>query len=223
MLPDAREALEEKRVAGGALHERSDLVVGEAAVARRRHRERSRVVLGEGLEAQRQGGQRRSPRSGSETVLSRPPGRAREPRTRGELRSEVPQQLRRRVVHPVHVVEHQEGRRVEQLAEERPHDAVQARPPEGRVEGFDLRRGLDLDVEWSGQQRRPGHELVVDLLQALAEDRAIVLTPAVQLYVEQRPEERAERVVRSRRLVLRAAQVDLTHVGAVLPQLLCEA
>ncbi len=49
---------------------------------------------------------------------------------------------------------------------------------------------------------------------------AVVLSAAVQLHVEQRAEEGPERVVRRRRLVLLAAQRDLPHVGAVLPQLL---
>ncbi len=88
---------------------------------------------------------------------------------------------------------------------------------------FTSGRGLDLDVERRGEQRRPRHELLVDLLQALAEDGAIVLATAVQLDVEQRAEERPERVVRRRRLVLLAAQLDLPHVGAVLPQLLGES
>ena len=74
----------------------------------------------------------------------------------------------------------------------------------------------------AGEERRPGHELLVDLLQPLAEHRAIVLAAAVQLDVEQRAEERPERVVRRRGLVLLAAQFDLPHVGAVLPQLLGE-
>ena len=51
---------------------------------------------------------------------------------------------------------------------------------------------------------------------------AVVRAAAVQLDVEQRAEERPERVVRRRRLVLLAAQLDLPHVGAVLPQLLGE-
>ena len=142
---------------------------------------------------------------------------------RGKLRPEVPQELRRRVVHPVHVVEDEQRGRVEEVTEERSHDAVQARAPERRVEIVHLGRGLDLDVERRRQERRPRHELLVDLLQPLAEDRAIVLGSAVQLDVEQRAEERSERVVRSRGLVLLAAQFDLPHVGAVLPQLLGEA
>ena len=60
----------------------------------------------------------------------------------------------------------------------------------------DFGRGLHLDVERRGKQRRPWHELVVDLLQPLAEDRAIVRGSAVQLHVEERAEERSERVVR---------------------------
>ena len=87
---------------------------------------------------------------------------------------------------------------------------------------FTSGRRLDLDVERRGEQRRPRHELLVDRCEPLGEDGAVVLATAVQLDVEQRAEERAERVVRRRRLVLLAAQVDLPHVGAVLAQFLRE-
>ena len=83
---------------------------------------------------------------------------------------------------------------------------MQASAPEGGVEIVYFRRGLDLDVERRRKERCPWHELVVDLLQPLSEDRAIVRGSAVQLDVEQRAEERSERVVRSRGLVLLAAQ-----------------
>ncbi len=129
-------------------------------------RERSCVVLRKRLEPQRQRRQRGVPVGGGEAVLAGTARRAREPRSCRKLRPEVAQELRRGVVHPVHVVEDEQRGRVEQMPEERPHHAVQARAPERRVEIVDLRRRLDLDVERSSEERRPGHELLVDLLQA---------------------------------------------------------
>ena len=146
------------------------------------------------------------PVGGGESALAGTPRRAREPRPRRKLRSEVAQELRGRVVHPVDVVEDEQRGRVEEVPEQRPHDAVQARTPEGRIEIVDLGGRRDLDVERRGEQRRPRHELLVDRVQPLAEDGAVVLTTSVQLNVEQRAEERPERVVRRGRLVLLAAQ-----------------
>ncbi len=123
----------------------------------------------------------------------------------------------------MHVIEDEQRGGVEETSEERSHDAVQASAPERWVEIVHLGCGLDLDVERRRQERCPWHELVVDLLQPLSEDRAIVRGSAVQLDVEQRAKERSERVVWSRGLVLFAAQFDLPHVGAVLPQFLGEA
>ena len=81
---------------------------------------------------------------------------------RRKLRSEVAQKLRRRVVHPVDVVEDDECGRIEEVPEQRPHHAVQARTPERRIEIVHLRGGRDLDVQRRGEQRRPRHELLVD-------------------------------------------------------------
>ena len=165
LLADARQPLEEQRVAGAALHERGELVVGQPTVTRCGDGERLRVLRGQRLEPQRQGGQRRRSLGGGESVLARTPRRAGEPRPRRKLRSEVAKELGRRVVHPVDVVEHQQRRRVEEVPEERAHDAVEACAPEGRVEVAHLGRRLDLDVERGREQRRPGHELLVDLLE----------------------------------------------------------
>ena len=222
LLADAGELLEEQRVARSALHQRGQLLVGQAPVACRCDGERLRVVDGKRLEPQRQCRERRSALGGREAALARPPRRAGEPRPRRKLRAEVAKELGGRVVHPVDVVEDDQRRRVEQVPEQRAHDAVQPRAPERGIEVVDLGRRLDLDVERRREQRRPGDELLVDRREAVGEHGAVVLAAAVQLDVEERAEERTERVVGRRRLVLLAAQRDLPHVGAVLAQLLRE-
>ncbi len=128
-------------------------------------------------------GSSRSVKAGSGGVPSaaanppsdRPSRRTREPRLRRKLRAEVAEQLGRRVVHPVDVVEDEQRRRVEQLTQERAHDAVEPCAPEGRVEVAHLGRCLDLDVERGREEGRPGNELLVDLVEALGEHGAVVL------------------------------------------------
>src|SRR6187397_583284 len=100
---------------------------------------------------------------------------------------------------------------------------MEACSPERRVEILHLLRRLDLDVERSGEERCPGHELLVDGCEALGQHRPVVSTSAVQLHVEQRAEERPECEVRGRCLVLVAAKRDLSHVGAVVAQLLSQS
>ena len=57
------------------------------------------------------------------------------------------------------------------VPEQRSHHAVQARPPERRIEIVHLRGRLDLDVQRSGEQRRPRHELLVDRLRVARRGR----------------------------------------------------
>ena len=218
-----RELLEEQRVAGAALHERGQLLVRQAPVARRRAHERPRVVRGKRLEPQRESRERRRALGGREAAFDGSPGRAREPRPRRELRAEVAQQLGRRVVHPVDVLEHEQRRRVEQLAEQRAHDAVESRAPERGIEVVHLRRRLDVDVERRREERRPGNELLVDRTSRRSASAVRLCSPP-PFSSTSRSERRNGRngVVRSRRLVLLAAQRDLPHVGAVLAQLLRE-
>ena len=70
---------------------------------------------------------------------------------------------------------------IEQVPEQRSHDAVQACTPERRIEILDLRGRRDVHVERRGEQWRPRDELLVDLAQPLAEDGAVVLSSAVQM------------------------------------------
>ena len=106
--------LEEQRVARAALHERGQILVGQSSVARRRPHERPRIVRGKRLEPQGESGERRRSLGGGESASDGSPGRAREPGSRRSCVPEVTQQLGRRVVHPVDVLEHEQGRRVEQ-------------------------------------------------------------------------------------------------------------
>ena len=119
LLADARELLEEQRVAGSALHQGCQLDLGQTPAACRCDGERLRVVHRQRLEPQGQRRERWSSLRGREAAFTRSSRRAREPGLRGKLRSEVAKQLGRRVVHPVHVVEDDQGRLVEQVSEQR--------------------------------------------------------------------------------------------------------
>ena len=196
-------------------------LVRQAPVARCGDGQSSRVVLRQRLQPQRQGRKRRGSRRRGEAALARAPRRAGEPRSRRELGAEISQQLGRGVVHPVDVVDHQERRRVEEVPEQRPHDAVQARAPERGVEVVHLGCRRDVHVQVRPRAaaptaRAPGRSARSRSLRVVR----LCSPAAVQLDVEQRAQEGPERVVGRRRLVLLAAQLDLLHVGAGLPELL---
>ncbi len=106
---DAGELLQKERVACAALHKRRKLFVGQASISGGCVNERLCVVDGKRLEPQCQRRKRRSSLRGRESAFDGAPRRAREPRTRRELRAEVAQELGRCVVHPVDVVEHEQG------------------------------------------------------------------------------------------------------------------
>ena len=94
------------------------------------------------------------------------------------------QQVRRRLVHPVHVLHEEERRRLEQLAEHGLDDAVQARAAECRLQIVRLRRRVHRRVDHVGDERRPRHELAVDLLEPLGEQRRVRVRIAVHVDVE---------------------------------------
>ena len=72
----------------------------------------------------------------------------------------------------MHVIEHEERRRVEQLTEKRSHDTVQPSAPERRIEVGHLGRRFDVDIEGRCQQWRPRDELLVDGFESLREHRS---------------------------------------------------
>ena len=222
LLTDARQLPQEERIARAALHQCGQLLFGQPAVTCCCDGKGSGVLGGERLQSERQGGERRRSFGGRESALGWPSRRTGEPRLRRKLRAEVAKELGRRIVHPVDVVEDQQRWRIEELTEERAHDTVEPCPPEGRVEVAHLGRCLDLDVERGRQEGRPGHELLVDLLEPRCQHGLVVLPAPIQLDVEERTEKGTKRVVGGGRLVLIAAQRDLPHVDAVLAQLLRE-
>jgi len=222
-LTDAGQPLEEERIPGCSFHQGPQLLVGQTAAPGRGERERLRIVLRERFQPERQRGERGSAVRGAESTLPGAARRARQPRPSRKLCPQIAQQLGRGVVHPVHVVEDEQRRRVEEVTEQVAHDAVQPSAPERGIERVDLGRRLHLHVEGGGEEWRPWDELLGDGREPLGEGGPVVLAATVQLDVEERAEERTERVVRSRRLVLLAAERDLAHVGAGVAELLCQA
>jgi hypothetical protein len=156
------ELLEEERVAAAARSDRFELVVADAPVPGRCGDQRFRVRLRQRLQAERKGRQRRRALCGYEAARHRPACRAHEPRMGLQLRAQVTQELRRGLVHPVHVLDEQERRRVEQTLEHAGDDAVQAGAAEGGIELVHLGRGRDLDVQRGREQRCPGRQLRVE-------------------------------------------------------------
>ena len=118
------------------------------------------------------------------------------------------------------VLDHDQGRRVEQLREQRLDDAVQPGAPEGRLQLFDLGCRLDVDVEGQGQQRKPRKQLRIERCHTLAEDGR---GGTVLRQLEQRPEQSPEGEVGRRELVLLARRRRDLHVGALGPELGDEA
>ena len=217
-----RELAQEERVAAAALRDRLELLVAEPPLAGRRLGKRLRVLGGERLEPQGECRQRRVALCRDEPVRAGPASGAGQPGIVVELGPQVAEQLGGRVVHPVDVLEEQQRRAVEQPAEELRDDAVQSRPPERAVERVDLRRRLHLDVERRSQQRRPRDELLVHLGEPVGEEFPVVGPAAVELDAEQLDEQRLERVVRSRGLVLLARRGQLQHVAALLEEVVRE-
>ena len=198
------ELLHEERVASRALGDRRELL-GWQPFRAGGHRELVRVGLGQRVEAQRHGRHRRIPRGREEAALAGAARRADEPRLGRDPAAEVAEEVRGGLVHPVHVLDEEEGRRLEQLAEHRLDDAVQAGAPELGLEVVRLGSRVHRRVDDVGDERRPRHELGIDLLEPVGERDRVRVRIAVHLDVEQPSQELPEREVRRRRLVLLAA------------------
>ena len=214
-----RELLQEERVAGAPLGDRGDLVLEQTFLGSRGD-QRAGCFLRQRLEVDGHRRHRRDALGGHEPTGRGPPRRAEEPWLRADLCAQMAKQIRRRLVHPVDVLDHDQGRRVEQLREQRLDDAVQPGAPEGRLQLFDLGCRLDVDVEGQGQQRKPGKQLRIERCDTLAEDGR---GGTVLRQLEQRPEQSPEGEVGRRELVLLARRRRDLHVGALGPELGDEA
>ena len=163
-----------------------------------------RVGLGQRIELERHRRNRRRPLGRDEAAGRRATGGADEPGLRRDPAAEVAEEVRRCLVHPVHVLEEEERRRLEQLTEHRLDDAVQAGAPECGLEVVRLLGGVHRRVDHVGDERRPRHELSVDLLEPVRERERVRLRIAVDRDVEQASQQLAEGEIRRRGLVLLA-------------------
>ena len=177
------------------------------------------------LHASRSSGARRRGSCRPPSGATKPPSWARrvdahEPGSTGQIRSSsLAQELGRRLVHPVRVLDDQQRRRREQLRQQRLDDAVQARAPEGRLQLLDLLRRLHGDVERQRDEREPRQQAGVEPLDLVAQRRARRLVGGE---VEQRAQDAAEREVRRRGFVLLADCGEPDEVGRLFEELLDE-
>ena len=178
------ELLEEERVASGALRDRVQLVACET-LGRGGDRELSRVLVRERIEPDRERRNRRRPFGRREATRNGAAGRAREPGFPLELEREVPEQVGRRLVHPVDVLEQDHGRRSEERLQQRRDDAVKSHSSECRLQVVDLRSRLDRGVEREPQERDPGHELRRERLEPTAKRRRVLGRIGAERDVEQ--------------------------------------
>ena len=212
------ELLQEEGVAARAAHDRVDVGGGERRL-RGGGDECARVVCRQRLEAHRQRRERRGALGGREALARRVPRDEREPRPPRHLRAEMAEQVGRRAVHPVRVLEDEQGRVRQERREQRADDAVQAGAAEGGVELVGLARGEHRQVERDGEQGQPRAELRRDRVQARAEHVRVARRVAVAGHVEQAAQQVPEDAVGGRGVVRLAGRRQDGHVRRLLPHL----
>ena len=77
----------------------------------------------------------------------------------GGLRDDPGEQVGRGLVHPVHVVEHEQGGRRQHPLEQLLRDGLEPAPPEPLLELLGLGRHRHLDVHGDPQERQPRQEV----------------------------------------------------------------
>ena len=105
------------------------------------------------------------------------------------------EQIARRLVHPVHVLEHEHRPVGQKRSEQARRDTVQPRPPEGGLQLLHLAGRLDLDVEDQGEERDPGEQVGCDRGDSSAQGRRVGCSAPVQLQLEDRAKHPAERKI----------------------------
>ena len=131
------------------------------------------------------------------------------------------QQVGARLVHEVHVFDHEHRRRACQRRDEEAHrDVGQRLAQEALIEASRLGRAGKIEAEQDAEQRHPRNERRVDARRDLAQTTLHFAGVRLRPEPERSEHRRPERVVRGRRLVLLAARVQHHDVGAAADELL---
>ena len=160
---------EEHRIAGRPFREQLDVVIGDRRVVRGFTHERDDVIEREWseLEPDHVGFGGRQPRR------SVAPGHENEPRTRGEVCRDRLDELGRRVVDPLSVLDYQERGRVEEVSEHLAQYGSEARGPELFFEPFGLGRVGHRHVGHDREEWSPRHQVRSDRPHRIAEPTRI--------------------------------------------------
>ena len=110
----------------------------------------SRIPSSQGLQGERRARARRD----SESPLLFPPGHKDEPRPVAGLLRETAEQLRRGLVHPMRVLEHQDRRGGQDPTEEFAGHLAEPGPAELVLQLFDFRRHGDIHARGDSQERQ---------------------------------------------------------------------
>ena len=139
---------------------------------------------------------------------ARPSGENRSPRTRLGRDDQVVQQLARRLVDPVEVLDHKEHGTVQDGVEEVDDDVVDACPPELRVDGVGIRGRCDVGAERHSEQWEHGEEVRSRLPDHLVEQLTGDEWIGADVHARARPQQRSKDAVGRRRAVRRAGALE---------------